>query len=358
MTDNLKIATKSLEEQTKKLEIASYYTHDDLEKAKQMVAGTYSDMYVVKAKFSSSTVYCSYILFINSIYLNLVHVEAVVSNSYDIADMKTSIDWKIFEKEIMNERSKGNHDEVITNGLKDTLAAAVDMAFLKEVIKLFSNNEEISANHNFKKLATGPLGFQNVEITVDFDQISSLDMELYSETSKKINLAEIQRIAKEAEKQKEIRKNTQTEGPLAGREVKMLLKGSMILSPIKGKPISALIKGDKVKVSIVDNDIRAIDVAKAFDAYDVEKQIFRPINGRVIAVQKQSVGYKIFVIIAKAIFLEIDEEEEGIKVGMDPSSTWGKEDLETSTKKISFPMMIVLSVVLIVLIGVILMFVK
>ena len=359
MSDILKSATQSLGEHTRKLEIATYYTHDDIEKAKQMVSGTYSDMYVIKAKLTSSTVYCAYVVFLNKVYQVVEHIELIVSNSYDIADMKTNIGWKVFEQEILTEKSKGLHDSVIVNSSLDSLAVGIDAQFVKEIIRLIENNEEISVNHSFKKLSIDKLGFQNVEITVDYDEISSLDMELFSKSSKKINLAEIQKKEKDAQSEMKKVDNTEKEGPLAGREVKMLLKGSMILSPIKGKPISTLIQGDRVKVSIVDNDSRAIDVAKAFDAYDDEKKVFSPINGRVIFTEKDpSGGYKLYIIVAKGIYLEIEEDEDGIKVAMDPSSSWGKEDPQEAVKKVSAPMIVVLLVVLVGLIAVILQFIK
>ena len=55
MPESFESAVSTFSEQTKKLEIASHYTFGDTEKAKQMVSGTYKDLYAIKARFSSST---------------------------------------------------------------------------------------------------------------------------------------------------------------------------------------------------------------------------------------------------------------------------------------------------------------
>ena len=67
-----------------------YYTHQDAEKAKNMVAGIYKDMYAIKAKFSVSTTYGAFIAFFNITYCTLAHSYAVLSHSYIVDDLKTN----------------------------------------------------------------------------------------------------------------------------------------------------------------------------------------------------------------------------------------------------------------------------
>ena len=100
--------------------------------------------------------------------------------------------------------------------------------------------------------------------------------------------------------------------------VKLIINCSLILSPIKGKDISKLTPGDRIRVNIIDNNPKAITVAEAFHAYKEGK--FSPINGRVKSVEfTPGAGYIIYAVIAKGVLAKVVEEEENIKVAMDPS---------------------------------------
>ena len=79
MPSDLDSAANSLSEQTKKLQIALYYTFGDEDKAKKMVNGTYLDLYVIKGKFSSSSVYGAFVVFLNASHM-LCGVGSVYSN--------------------------------------------------------------------------------------------------------------------------------------------------------------------------------------------------------------------------------------------------------------------------------------
>ena len=98
--DNLKSAVNSLSEQTKKLDIAAFYTHGNMERAKQMVSVMYKDIYVLKGKFTSSSVYGAFIRFFNLPYCSMICAHSILSHSFDVNDLKTNLEWKEFEKDL------------------------------------------------------------------------------------------------------------------------------------------------------------------------------------------------------------------------------------------------------------------
>ena len=64
-----------------------------------------------------------------------------------------------------------------------------------------------------------------------------------------------------------------------------------------------------------------------------ENDTIQPITGRIVSIKNQlSGGYKIFTLIAKGIYVKIDEEEENIKVAIDDADSADKKDDESSTK--------------------------
>jgi hypothetical protein len=351
MPGELDTAATNLSEQTKKFQIALYYTYGDEEKAKQMVNGSYLDLYVIKGKFSSSSVYGAFILFINIPYLKLMHSYSIYSKSFEVSDIKTNQDWRNFEKDLINYSKKSGFDEGMTSKIKDAISKALTIQEITKFSKLIENDDGIAINHNFQKFISDVTGFQNVELSVDYDKISSIAMEVNSATSIKIRSAELTK-DKKAEEEVKVEK---IDDPLDGKEIKLMVNGAMILSPIKGKDISTLALGDRIMISVIDRNPKAIDLLKAFNAYDEEGNT-KPIPGRIVSIKHDSV-YKIFAIVAKGIYVKIVEEEDFIKVSMDPAFYNSKEaEEEVNTKKNKMTM-IVLGIVFFILICIILYFV-
>ncbi|PKL38107.1 MAG: hypothetical protein CVV44_13145 [Spirochaetae bacterium HGW-Spirochaetae-1] len=365
MADNLKSAADSLVEQTRRFDIATYYCNGDTEKAKQMVAGALKDQYVIKARFSSSSQYGAFIIFYNSVYSYVSNITVLVSPSFALEDIKTSLDWRHFEEELKKLLDKGEHDAVMCNHAREEINGSMNMEFNKELNRLLEINDAITINHRFKKMVQDRLGFQQIKIIVDHEPSSSLDMELSSVTGRKLDPEEIKKQLKQQgdeklEEEQRLNKEViieKVDDPLSGKEVRLILQGSLILSPIKGKDVGEVVAGDRIKIKIIDSNPKAIQVARAFKAYDEETGNIAPIIGRVVSAKYTSrEGYKFFAIIAKGIYVHIDEEEENIKVAVEDPAATGQKDSAEAPSKISMPVILVLIVVFICLVGGILIF--
>jgi hypothetical protein len=353
---NLQSAVDSLSEQTRKLEIAKYYTHGSFENAKKMVSGSYKDLYAIKAKFSSASVYGAFLVFFNTVYQQLTDYYGIVSHEFTVDDIKTTADWKIFEQEIDKNLKLKLHDDVLGNHLKEEIHNAFTIQFGQDLKKLLDSSDEIGVNHLFQKVTQDKLGFSNVKISVDFNQLSSLDMELNSISSKKIQPGELQDEDQSGEESvDDIEKMEGEEDPLDGKNVKLILEGSLILAPIKGKEISSLARGDRIKIKIVDKNPKGIALAKAFNAYEEGKML--PITGRIVSIKSVPAGgYKIFAIVAKGIFIKIEEEEEQIKVAMDDLTAKPADNGASEGFQLSPPVIIILVIAFLGLIAAIFLF--
>jgi len=355
MPDELGSAAGSLSDQTKKIDIASYYTHGDMEKAKEMVAGSYNDAYAIKGRFISSTMNGAFISFINKVYDNTAGTFVVISQSRSIEKLKTNIDWRTYEKEIDTILKEGEHDEDFTQKFKLTLSSAYSLQFLTELKKMVEKNDEIAINRYFQKYIQDSTGYQNVDISIDYEHISSLAVELESISSIKIDKSHFEKDEKEkAEPKIELESDEEV---LKGKDVKLILRGNVILSPIKGREISSLAVGDRIRISITDKGPKAIQVLKAFNAYEDGKT--KPVTGRVVSHRRLPAGgYKLFTVIAKGIYVKIEEEEENIKVSLEsPSLDSGPGSKEDSSRGI---ILIVTALILaaVALIGIVLYFSK
>lgn len=351
MPGDLDSAANNLSEQTKKLQIALHYTFGDEDKAKKMVNGTYLDLYVVKGKFSSSSVYGSFIIFLNPVYLKVMNSFSILSRSFEISDIKTTQDWRNFEKQLVEISHKSGYDESMTSKMKDSMNKALTIQEITKFARLIEQDDGIAVNHNFQKFISDVTGFQNVELSVDYEKISSIAMEINSLTSTKISAAEP---AKESVPAEDI-KIEKLDDPLEGKEVKLILNGALILSPIKGKDISELSIGDRIMISIIDKSPKANDVLKAFNAFRDDGSP-KPVAGRIVSI-KHTTDYKIFAIVAKGIYIKIEEEEDFIKVGMDPTYYSNQNIVEEADTRKNRMMMFILAGVFFVLVGIIVAFV-
>jgi len=355
MSNELKKAASSFSEQSKKYQIAIYYTHGDEERARQMLAGSVQDLYVVKANFSSSSLNGAFVIFLESSYFKFIHGHVILLKTYELEDLKTTRDWRNFEKQLVEIGEKTDYDKAYSNKIAESLATAMTIQEITGICKKLDNDDSIAVNHDFQKIISTITGLQNIEITIDYEKISSLSMEIHSLTSHKIPPAELARAGKRPDAEEKPVEVQKPDDPLAGKQVKLTLNGALILSPIKGIHISELKEGDRIMVSLVDKSPKAIDVAKAFDAYGEEGNI-KPIPGRIVSISHRDF-YTIYVIVAKGIYVKITEEEDNIKVALDPAySAAQTEESPEETRKNSIKV-VVLGLVFLTLIAVVLFFV-
>ncbi len=356
MSEELDSAVSSLSEQTKKINIALYYVSGDMERAKQMVAGTYKDIYAIKGVFLSTSLNGAFLIFYNFVYLKLIDIYLVVMPSYASMNMDSKDTWKLFERSISDSLKGDDHDDVLEKTLRDRFYQSFSMMLVREVNKLIDKGDDIALNRLFQRMIQDILGLQRIEMVVDYQPISSLEMELYSISTRKLDLKSLgdkKPAEKEGVKIPEISPDSEPQVGVDG--VKLILKCSLILSPIKGKDISTLGAGDRVKMSIVDENPKAVTVAEFFNAYKDGK--FAPIIGRVKSVKfVPGSGYVIYALIAKGILAKIVEEEDNIKVAMDPNYSWSKA--EEPESKSNLPMILILLAVVAILVLVVLGLIK
>jgi hypothetical protein len=319
MGDSLDNAVNSLSEQTKKINIALFYTANDMDKAKQMVAGTYMDVLAIKIKFTSSSSYGAIIAFVNSAQYKFNDSFAVVSNDYLIANIDNRQDWKNFEKDISSARANITDFRIIQD-VKERFDRGFNASVCNAVIKLIEKNDLIQLSHILQKFMQDNTGLQRVDINIEYQKISSLDMEVDSISTRKIESM----VSATEQKSEESAKETKSEDPdevkAGANGIKAIIRSSLILSPIKGKHISEVKIGDRVLISLVEMNDQAKSIAKAFHAYNEEEGKILPIPARIKTLRYiDGTGYKIYVVIAKGILGLIIEEEKNIRIAMDPT---------------------------------------
>ena len=347
MADDLRSSMDSLSEQAGKIGIALYYTGGDMEKARQMVSGAMKDLYAVKSVFASTTMSGAFLIFFNRNTNKLLHFLSVVIPSYSTKKLDTSVDWRVFEKDIQDLIARGEHDEQLAKMLRAKFYDSFSLSFTAELSRFLEGNNIIAAERAFQKLIQFTLSLQRIDVKIDHQSISSLDMELYSSSSIKIDLTKVDS-GKTAEAGPPGREEI---APGLG-DVKLLLNAALILSPIKGKDIAKLEAGDRIKVVLTDRDKRAVDVAQALGAY--EDGVFKPLTARLKTVEKAEAGFVFHGIIAKGVYVKIVEEETNIKIALDMAYELARPGAEAE-KRSSLPLLLAIGAGFIILVVVILL---
>jgi hypothetical protein len=347
MGDSLDSAVNSLSEQTKKINIALHYTGNDMEKAKQMVAGSYKDLLALKVKFTSSSQYCVFLMFINAIQSRVVDSFFVVSNDYLVSNIDNMQDWRLFEKDISTARANIT-DFRLVNELKDKIEKSFTSAVCTSIVKLYEK-DTTQLNHIIQKMIQESTGLQRVDVSFEVVKISSLEME-----SDAISTRKIDSMPKDAEPVVE-EKPVTAEGdePKSGANgIHAIMRSTLILSPIKGKHINDLKIGDRVMISLVEMNDQAKSLAKAFNAYNEEEGRILPLPARVKSLRYiDGTGYKIYVVIAKGILGQIIEEEKNIKIAMDPAVEMLEKQEAPASNKSSLVIIIALLALILSLVG-------
>ncbi|HEY1406834.1 MAG TPA: hypothetical protein VF857_09510 [Spirochaetota bacterium] len=353
MGDSLDTAVNSLSEQTKKINIALFYTGNDMDKAKQMVAGSFKDVLVLKLKFKSSSLYGAIIAFISVTHIKVIDSFFVASNDYLIDNIENSKDWKIFESEIASHR-EGITDFRLILEIKDKFDRGFNGAVCNSVIKLSEKNDSIQLSHVLQKFVQDSTGLQRVDINIDYQMISSLDMELDSISSRKMDAKPALVEQKTDVPAEEKIVPDQDEIKAGANGIKAIIRASLILSPIKGKHIEELKIGDRVLISLIEMNDHSRSIAKAFNAFNAEENKILPIPARIKSLRYiDGTGFKIYVVIAKGIIGQIIEEEKNIKVALDPAAMLENADEKEEKGKAGLVMIIGLVAVIIILLAII-----
>ncbi len=366
MSENIEQAFDSLSEQTKKYDIALFYVKGDKEKAKDMVTGIYHDVYAIKTTFSASSIYGAFIMFFNIPYATLIDSYIIVSSSYEVDDIKSKVTWREFEQDVEDSIKKCNVDEDLTRKLREALNKSFTIQMeadqrAVELKKLLDIDDEIAINRLFSRFIQDKLEYQLMDISVDYQTTSSLDIELYSTSSKKASEDEIKKV-KEDEQRKSLPQAEEIKEPeneLDGKDVQLILDAELMLAPIKGKAISSIIIGDRIKVSLDASNHKAVSVARAFKCYNDEEQVTLPMTARVVSVRHlMDGGYKIFGVIAKGIYVKIVEEEDNIKIAMDYDQVNGNVEHEEVKSSSKLQIILIVVIAVLILVGVVVIVLK
>jgi hypothetical protein len=312
-----------------------------------MMEGKYRDLYVIKSTFKSASLSGAIIIFYNCKHLKIVDSYPFITPGLLPRDLTPDKNCWEFERMVVDCVRSGEQDDILGRTMRDGIYRAFSMTLITDLNRALENEDDISINRLIRKIVLDSLGVQRIEMNVLFDYTTSLEMELKSLTTRKLDRNTLEtRKLDSAGHVRAVEVNTDSNVPKVGVDgVKMIINCGFILSPIKGKDINKLQPGDRIRISIIDTSPRAQSVAKACNAFDEKTKKFSPINARIKQIEKvDGRGIEVYAVMAKGVIARITEEEENIKVAMDPNYVWQAEE-EPESKVSMAGLMVVMLII-------------
>ncbi len=325
--------------------IALFYAGGDESRAREMIEGKYRDLYVIKSVFKSASLSGALVIFYNCKHLKIVDTYPFITPGLLLRELTPDLNCWEFEKMVVDCVRSGEQDDILGRTIRDGIYRAFTMTLITDLNRALENEDDISINRLIRKIVLDSLGVQRIEIKVLFDYTTSLEMELKSLTTRKLdrNTLDTQKMDS-AGQVRAVGDTTPSNVPKVGVDgVKMIINCGFILSPIKGKDINKLQPGDRIRISIIETSPKAQSVAKAFNAFDEQTKKFSPINARIKQIEKsERKGIEVYAVLAKGVIARISEEEDNIKVAMDPNYVWQAEEEPESRVNIAGLMVVML----------------
>lgn len=304
----------SLSEKAKMIDISLRYTAGDMNKAKAMASGQYSDIAVLKGKYmipgaGQSGMFLAFFNIAEEYIADLSSIVSLDSSLYE--KVRIFDDWKALYGDMIAYRQ--GEDSVDSQPLSDFLLDS----FIE--FDLFPDVQENKID-NLSRSVTDILAksFNSVVQTqIECERTSSLNMELAgisigqpSSSEGDDNLSQ-QSVLKPVQLTPEEQRMNKIEN-----EAKYVIEGRAIVSPVKGKYINDIAVGEKIKVLLNASDPVSEKILRVLNAIDEDRNI-SAIKGRIKEkIPIETGGYVLYTLVAKDVLAKI-VEEENVKIQID-----------------------------------------
>jgi hypothetical protein len=271
------------------------FTNGDNEKARQMIAGQYRDIRVIKGKFALNEInlYGNFMLFVHiesGAFLNISVIVYTDGKKHDAVDI--SIIWKDYFR-VCEKIAKSTELSDSTDFLAHLTTSLDGYNLINEII-----------NNDIENLSSGM-----TDIIIKFYGVGKADTRIESDDTTSLDLAQeripVKRIDYTKDEQEQPPEDTR---PEIEKSAKFVVEAKAIISPIKGRRVSDLRNGDKILLVLANRDAITIKIAEALGALDDKRQ-FLPMKGRIVEkVPVDKIGFFIYCSIAKNALAKITEE--------------------------------------------------
>ncbi len=325
------MSDKGTQEYFKKLKVATDFCNGNVELAKKMLSGEYKDNLAIKGRFRDEEVKCYglFLIIINEVLNARLFDDNVIAAYASLWETKPFIEWKFLYSKLEKEADYDNYEMDKTKRLSAVVKKSITPRTVKQIFTLVKRNDILTLTEIFNKLVSRTFNFSNVEVTVDFERVSSIDLE------EAISISPLNYTPQSndeiSQKKQKLEKLIQEIKTLEKEYENKIIKAKAEVSPIKGKYIHEIVRGDRIHVTINDNIPLALDIAKKKNVYTPGKM--DSFISTVIMNVKTKNGYLIYTGPDNGVIFKVPEKPNiKLKTADEPKKEETSKDVSSQTK--------------------------
>lgn len=159
-----------------KLKIVEKFCSGDIETAKKILKGEYTDIIVLKGRFKDGEEenFGLFLLFISRITRSVVASRSVISRTASVFHHKPFDKWKIFLSKLEKEISEAEVDSGKMQILDGVLERLNELRFFNNIYEWVDGNDIMNLTDKFQKIVNNVLDIEDSHVVLDFENITSL----------------------------------------------------------------------------------------------------------------------------------------------------------------------------------------
>jgi len=160
----------------KKLKIIEKFCQGDVEKARQIMKGEYTDIVVVKGRFKDDVDenFGLFIVMVGRVTRTVVFAKSVVSHTASVFHHKPFDSWKSFLAKVEKEISEADIDTEKMQTINGVLERLAELKFFSSIFEWVDTNDIMNLTGKFQKIINNVLDIEDSRVVLDYENITSL----------------------------------------------------------------------------------------------------------------------------------------------------------------------------------------
>jgi hypothetical protein len=159
-----------------KLKIVEKFCSGDIETAKKVLKGEYTDIVIIKGRFKDDTedYFGLFLVFISRISKMVIHSYSVISHTASVYHNKPFENWKVFFTRVEKEINEAQIDRDRTEVLNGVLSRLHELKLFENIFDWISHNDIMNLTDKFQKIVNNVLKIEDSHVVLDFENITSI----------------------------------------------------------------------------------------------------------------------------------------------------------------------------------------
>jgi hypothetical protein len=159
-----------------KLKIVEKFCSGDIETAKKILKGEFTDIIALKGRFKDGDdeFFGLFLVFISRMTRNVVFGQSVISHTASVFHHKPFDSWKAFYAKMDKEINEAEVDKEKMDVLDGVLQRLSELKFFASIYEWVDTNDIMNLTDRFQKVVNNVLKIEDCRVVLDFENTTSL----------------------------------------------------------------------------------------------------------------------------------------------------------------------------------------